>query len=389
MRESRRMELVQSPIIPIVGDLIRETPGTISLGQGVVYYGPPKEAVDEITRFLQDPDNHQYQAVEGIRPLVEGLRSKLQAENGIAVGPERRIVVTAGGNMGFMNAVWAVADRDDEIILLTPYYFNHEMAVAMADCRAVCVETDDDYQPVPDRIRKAITDRTRAVLTISPNNPTGAVTPEAVLREINAICKERGVYHIHDEAYEYFTYGEARHFSPGSMEGTEDHTISLYSYSKAYGFASWRIGYMVIPAHLFEAVRKAQDTNLICPPVVSQYAALGALKAGAAYCREKLRAIAEAREIVLKELATIPDLCTVPPADGAFYFLIRVRTDMDPLDLVRRLVREHKVAAIPGTTFGLERGCTLRVAYGALEKATAEEGIGRLVKGFRAIIGGK
>ena len=97
----------------------------------------------------------------------------------------------------------------------------------------------------------------------------------------------------------------------------------MFSLSKAYGFASWRIGCMVLPEHLFVSVKKIQDTILICPPVISQYAAVGALRAGAAYCRSKLVAIAEVRKIFLNELAQIRDLCTVPKADGAFYFLLR------------------------------------------------------------------
>ena len=101
-----------------------------------------------------------------------------------------------------MNAVFAIASPGDEIILQTPYYFNHEMAIAIAGCRAVLVSTDDNYQLRPDAIRAAITDKTRAFVTISPNNPTGAVYPETALREINQFCGEHGIYHISDEAYE-------------------------------------------------------------------------------------------------------------------------------------------------------------------------------------------
>lgn len=385
MPESRRMRDVQSPVIPIVGDWVRSTPGTISLGQGVVSYGPPPEALEAVAAAWADPEIHRYQAVEGIPALLEGLAAKLRSENGTPLGPDRRIVVTAGGNMAFLNAILAVADPGDEIVLQAPYYFNHEMAVGMAGCRAVAAPTDENYQLLPERIRQALTPRTRAVVTVSPNNPSGAVYPEAALREVNALCAARGLYHIHDEAYEYFLYGGARHFSPASLAGSEPHTISLYSFSKAYGFAGWRIGYMVIPAPLFDAVRKIQDTNLICPPVVSQHAAAGALRAGPAYCRGKLPEIAEARERMLRELREIEDLCRVPRADGAFYFLLQVRCRLRPLELVERLVRDHRVAAIPGTAFGLEDGCTLRVAYGALDPSRAAEGIGRLVRGIQAL----
>jgi aspartate/methionine/tyrosine aminotransferase len=380
--------MVQSPIIPVVGALIRNHPGTISLGQGVVSYGPPPQAINQINAFLSDPDHHKYQAVHGVPPLLEAIERKLRDENGIPLDHTQRIVVTAGGNMAFMNAVLAITDPGDEVILQVPYYFNHEMAIVMADCQPVLVGTDENYQLRPAAIRQAITSKTRAVVTISPNNPTGAVYPEEALRQVNDLCRERGIYHIHDEAYEYFTYGGAKHFSPGSIPGAGAHTISLFSLSKAYGFASWRIGYMVIPEHLFTAVNKIQDTILICPPVISQFAAAGALAAGADYCRNHLRRIAEVREIVLEELDRINNFCTVPPADGAFYFLIKLDTRLDSLALVERLIREHGVAVIPGNAFGIADGCYLRVAYGALQKETVAEGAGRLVRGLKSILGG-
>ncbi len=388
MYDPVRMQTMQSPVIPIIGALIGRYPGTISLGQGVVYYGPPPQAIEGITRFLADDANHRYQAVEGITELVAAITAKLRTENNILTGDERRVVVTAGGNMAFLHAVSAVTDPGDEIILQTPYYFNHEMAVTMAGCRAVLVPTDEDYQLRPEAIAEAITERTRAVLTVSPNNPTGAVYGEDSLRAVNTLCRERGIYHISDEAYEYFTYDGARHISPGALRDSAAHTISLYSLSKAYGFASWRIGYMVIPASLFGAVRKIQDTALICPPVISQYAAVGALEAGAAYCREKLGTIAGVREMVLRALESVATFCEVPRTDGAFYFLLKVNTSLHPMELVERLICEYGVAVLPGTTFGLENGCYLRVAYGALERETVAEGIERLTRGLKAIVKG-
>ena len=385
MYDNLRMQSVQSPIIPVVGELIRNNPGTISLGQGVAYYGPPPQAIESIGKFLADPANHKYKLVQGIGELLEAIARKLDAENDIS-GDGSRIIVTAGANMGFVNAVLAIADPGDEIILQLPYYFNHEMAVTIADCRAVCVPTDDDYQLQPDAIASAITDRTRAVVTISPNNPTGAVYRESDLREINEHCRRNGIYHISDEAYEYFTYDDAEHFSPGSIDDSAEHTISLFSLSKAYGFASWRIGWMVIPERLYMPVRKIQDTILICPPVISQWAAVGAMEAGWRYCREKQQMTAEIRRMVLDELDDIADLVTVPRADGAFYFLLRVHRDSNPMELVKQLIEKHKVAVIPGMTFGMENKCYLRVAYGALQKDTAAEGIGRLVEGLQQIL---
>ena len=387
-----RMQAVQSPIIPVVGELIKNSPGTISLGQGVVSYNPPDEAREFLAKFLAEPANNLYKSVEGIPPLLSALAAKLQAFNGIEINEENCIVVTGGSNMGFMNAILAITNPGDEIILNTPYYFNHEMAIAMAGCRAVLVATDENYQLRPDAIAQAITPKTRAVVTISPNNPTGVVYSETALHQVNQICGTRGIYHISDEAYEYFTYNGVKHVSPGAF-GNSEYTISLFSLSKAYGFASWRIGYMVIPKHLFVSVKQVQDTILICPPVISQYAALGALQAKAEYLESNIGAlaqpavgIAQVRQVVLDSLNRLQGLCSITPANGAFYFFLKVNTQMDAFELVKRLIQEHKVAVIPGTTFGMDDGCYLRVAYGALQKETAKEGIERLVQGLETIV---
>ena len=143
---------------------------------------------------------------------------------------------------------------------------------------------------------------------------------------------------------------------------------------------------MVIPEHLLVPIKKVQDTILICPPVVSQYAALGALQAGLDYCQTHIRALASMRQLILDSLKSLQGICTVAPADGAFYFLLKVNTQLNAFELVEQLIREHQVAVIPGTTFGMNNGCYLRVAYGALQKETALEGIERLVQGLKTIV---
>jgi aspartate/methionine/tyrosine aminotransferase len=386
MPESMRIRGVQAPVIPILGRWVRETPGTISLGQGVVSYGPPPAALEAARRFGADPDDHIYGPVEGDPELLDALAGKLAADNGISLGTSSRLVVTAGANMAFVDAVLAIADPGDDVILQVPYYFNHEMAVGMAGCRAVAVATDSRYQLALERIAAAITPRTRAIVTISPNNPSGAVYPEATLREVNRLCAARGLYHIHDEAYEYFVYDGARHFSPGSIEGAGPHTISIFSMSKTYGLASWRIGYTVLPSHLFEAVSKIQDTVLICATRVAQRTALAALGAGRSYCDRHVARLAGVRRSVYTRFAEIADLCEAPVAAGAFYVLIGVKTRLGSMAVAERLVREHRVAVVPGDAFGMTDGCHLRVSYGALDPGSVEEGLDRLVRGLRAIV---
>ena len=383
--ESRRLAAVQTPVIPIISRWTAETPGTISLGQGIVSYGPPPEAVEAVRRFGERLDDHRYGPVEGLPALVEALEEKLAAENGIAVRPVSRLVVTAGANLAFMNAVLAITDPGDEVILPAPFYFNHEMAIVMAGARPVAVATDADYQLDPDAIARAVTGRTRAVVTVSPNNPTGAVYPEEALRRVNALCRDGDLFHVHDETYEYFTYDGAAHFSPGSIADAAGHTISLFSMSKAYGLASWRVGYMVAPDALWEAINKIQDTMLICAPSVSQIAAVAALRVGRKYVADRLPTLGAMRRTIGDALGAPSVPCHAPRTDGAFYYFVRVFGTRDPLALVERLIREHGVAVVPGSAFG-DRECSMRVSFGALEPAAAAEGVRRLVHGLAALV---
>jgi aspartate/methionine/tyrosine aminotransferase len=385
LTQSLRLAAVQPPVIPIVARWTADTPGTVSLGQGIVSYGPPPEVMAAVRSFGSALADHRYGPVEGLPDLVSAVEAKLAHENGIVVRPASRVLVTAGGNQAFVNAVLAVTDPGDDVILPAPYYFNHEMAIVIAGAVPIGVATDREYQLDVDAIAAAITPRTRAVVTVSPNNPTGAVYPEEALRAVNALCRDRGIFHIHDEAYEYFTYAPARHFSPGSLPEAAGHTLSLYSLSKAYGMASWRVGYMVVPEVLAEAINKIQDTLLICPPAASQRAALAALAAGARYPRRHLAQLDTMRHAIFEALSDGAVPCEVAPVAGAFYYLVRVHSTLDSMTLVERLIREHKVAAIPGSAFADAAPCSIRISYGALEPQLVAEGVGRLVKGLKAL----
>jgi aspartate/methionine/tyrosine aminotransferase len=382
------MQSVQRPVIADVAALIRANPGTISLGQGVVHYGPPASSFEAVAKFGYSVSEHHYQAAAGLPPLQEALRTKLLSENRILLGDDRVLMVTAGSNMAFYHALLASCDPGDEVVIMAPFYFNHEMAICMASCRPVLAATDASYQLQLEVIESVLTDRTRAVVTISPNNPAGVVYRAEDLRAVNELCRRRGLYHISDEAYEYFTYGDSEHFSPGSLDDSSDHTISLFSFSKAYGLASWRVGYMVAPRELLSALEKSQDTILICPPVISQLAALGALEAGRQYCIPFVEEMARVRQMCLDRLGALSPGCIVPRADGAFYLLARLDTERGSMEVVERLVTEFGVAVIPGSGFGLTDSCHLRIAYGALEPHTVEAGMDRLVRGLTQIMKG-
>jgi len=242
--------------------------------------------------------------------------------------------------MAFNTAILAITDPGDEVILPLPYYFNHEMSLTMERCKPVLVSCNEDFHLDIEKIKSAITDKTKAIVTISPNNPSGAVYTQLELLEINQLCKEHNIYHISDEAYEDFYYQQHQHFSSASLQNTQQHTISLFSFSKGYGFAGWRIGYMVIPEHLLPAVKKIQDTILISPPVISQHAAVGALSTNAGYLQDKRNAMSSKRELVLRKLNNLSCLKMQPTSEGAFYTLLNIDTNQDDMQLA--IIRNRK-----------------------------------------------
>jgi len=257
------------------------------------------------------------------------------------------------------------------------------MAIRIAGCVPVIVPTDEKYRPIIAKIHAAITPRTRAVVTISPNNPTGAVYSPECLAEINRLCRRKGIYHIHDEAYESFTYGMP-HMSPATNIKSVRHTISLYTFSKAFGMAGWRVGYLLIPAALEASIKKIQDTNLICPPILNQIAATAALSAGRDWYAHRIAEIERVRHVVIEQLQSLGDRIDCPTPQGAFYALARYRSSIDEMQLIERLIAEFGVAVMPGSTFGAPG--SLRIAYGALDAKSVAEGMGRLVRGLKTLL---
>ncbi len=383
---AQRILNVQSPVIPIVAEWIAEHPGTISLGQGVVHYGPPHSVIESVRQALDSEAGiHRYGSVRGNDFLLHLIQAKVTSENGIDL-QQQCALVTAGSNMGFLTAILAIGDPGDEVILPGPYYFNQHMAIEIAGCRPVVVPTNAEFQLDIAAVESALTPRTRAVVTISPNNPTGAVYSPASLAAINELCRQQGCYHISDEAYEYFTYGDVAHFSPASLPSASSHTISLFTLSKAFGMAGWRCGYIVLPKHLEVAAKKLLDTNLICAPQICQVAAAAALTSGRDWVRTQMASLRDVRDVALEELSSLGTRCQIARPDGALYLLLGLDTQSTDMELARALIREAGVATLPGSTFGINEGCSLRISYGGLVPEMVTEGLRRLRSGLERIL---
>jgi aspartate/methionine/tyrosine aminotransferase len=379
----RTQRIQEAPIVKLISDA-KLPSDVVDLGQGVPFYGPPKEAMLAAIEALQEESGFKYSPDSGFPELRETIARKLVSENGVEANPSSNIMVTAGANQAFVNAILSITRPGDDILVLSPYYFNHIMAVQLAGCKPVVIDTDRDYQPIVERIGKRISKRARAIVLVSPSNPTGAVYSKGTINEIGKLCAKNGIYLITDETYEHFIYDDAKFVSALSLDKEIEHTISLFSFSKSYGMSGYRIGYAIFPAGIYREMLKVQDTLTICAPSPLQVAAEAAMRLGAAYPKQFIPRIERVRKIFIQRLTGL-DFVEMPVTKGSYYFLLRLRTKKSDWNIAKRLIEKYGVITIPGGVFGT-RYPALRVAYANVDESMAEKGISRLEKGLQEML---
>ena len=378
-RGSRRVLGTHQPIMQIMKSLKRDG-DVIDLSQGIPFFDPPaiplKLALSRTDRY------HRYGPDSGDPDLRDMISNKLRSSNSIDADAERGIMVTPGANMGFFLSIASLCDAGDEVILLDPYYFNHRMTLDILGVESVRVPTDDGFQPDLDTIRSAVNQHTKAIVVVSPNNPTGAVYDGSHLRSIADLCGEEGIVLISDETYEDFHY-DSIHFSPGCLAGEDLDVISLYSLSKSYGLSGWRIGYMSFPPPLYGSLLKVQDTTSICASRIGQAAARECLRTGPLHLREHLPVMRENRDIVSSWLRGNSTILRSPDPQGAFYtfpgVLAEGWTSMGSLELCSVILERAGVLVVPGEPFGADKPPHFRVAYGNVRPPELKAGLERIV----------
>jgi aspartate/methionine/tyrosine aminotransferase len=336
--------------------------------QAVPSYPPAQELRDHLAERAQTFDAAQYTAITGIPELKAALAEHMAGVYGGAIGPEN-VQITAGCNQAYCLTIMALARAGDEVILPLPYYFNHQMWLDALGIRAVHLPFRPDRAGVPDPEQAAalIAPRTRALLLVNPNNPTGATIPTDVMTAFRDLCAERGIALILDETYkDFIDPAEPRHALFRDPRWGET-VIQLYSFSKVFSLTGYRVGWIVAGERFIQQVAKLMDTVSICAARIAQDGALYALRHLWPWAEEKRAMMAGRRQALLDVFAT-GNLGFDLVSTGAYFAYIRHPFAGETAAAVaKRLAQEHGVLALPGTVFGPGQDDYLRLAFANLD----------------------
>jgi aminotransferase len=341
----------------------------IFLNLGEPDFTTPEHIREAAKRALDEGFTH-YTSIWGLPELRQAIAEKLEVENGIVANPDNEIIVTAGAQPAFFSVCQALIDPGDEVVVLDPFYPSYEVALRISGAKIVRIPMGDQEPFIdPDNIEEKITNDTKIIVLISPNNPTGIMLKKDTLEAISEIAQDHDLIVISDEIYEKITYDGMKHYSIGSMPGMEERTVTINSFSKTYAMTGWRIGFVCGEKRIMENVAKVHHTMNVCASIISQKAAIAALTGPQDFLKEMLSEYDRRRREIVRGVNEIPGFkCQMP--NGAFYIFPNIEAlKMPSMELVKYLIKEAGVVTVPGSAFGISGEGHLRISYAAsLEK---------------------
>jgi len=332
-------------------DIVYSMPDCISLGVGEPDFVTPWRISDSGIFSIKDGYTH-YTSNRGVPELLRMISEYLNSKYNLSYDPESELLATMGVSQGLDLTLRSIIDPGDEIIVIEPCYVSYGANISMLHGVPVTVPTffKDGFKIDPDRLKKAITPKTKAMLLNYPSNPTGLTFPEELLREVAQIAIKNNILVISDEIYSAITYDKP-HFSIASLPEMKERTIVLNGFSKSHAMTGWRLGYAAGPQYIMDIMLKIHQYTGLCAPSISQYAAMEALQNGDKEVEKMVSEYTKRRNYISKTFNEIGLPCLSP--EGAFYAFPDVSgTGMSSRDFAMDLIKEHKVAVVPGGAFG-------------------------------------
>ncbi|SKC83279.1 pyridoxal phosphate-dependent aminotransferase [Maledivibacter halophilus] len=358
----------------------------VSFGAGEPDFKTPDHIRKAAVKVIEE-GNIGYTAAAGLPQLKKAICDKLKEDNNLDYLPEN-IVVSNGAKHSIYNALQAICNPGDEVIISVPYWVSYPEMVKMADAKPIFVETSEEngFKYTKENLLKAVNEKTKAILLNSPNNPTGTVYTKEEIEDIAKIAVENNIYIISDEIYEKLIY-DGNHVSIASLgEDIKRLTIVINGMSKAYAMTGWRIGYLAADKEIAKIITNIQSHATSNPNTIAQYASIEALKGDQEPINQMNKAFDERRKYMVDKINSIKNLsCKMPK--GAFYVMVNISKLIGKdlggqkingsMDFAQYLLDNAKVAVIPGAGFGTDN--YIRLSY-ATSLENIEEGLNRIEK---------
>jgi aminotransferase len=359
-------------------DLVAELKGVISLGVGEPDFVTPWH-IREACFYSLEKGYTMYTSNYGLLELREEIAKDLNKNYGVSYDPKQEILVTVGVSEAIDLAFRAIIEPGDEVIVPEPCYVSYNPCVTMAGGKPVNVTTqaEEGFRVRAKDIEPLITPKTKAILLCYPNNPTGGIMTEEVATEVAELAKKHDLLILSDEVYAHLTY-EGQHVCFAALPGMEKRTVLFNGFSKAYAMTGWRLGYVAGPPEIVQAMMKIHQFTMLCAPITAQKAAIEALRHGENERRKMCEEYNRRRRMFVKGLNDIGLTCFEPK--GAFYAFPSIAvTGMDSLTFSERLIKEEKVAVVPGDAFGSSGEGYVRCSY-ASSMANLQEALVRMAR---------
>ena len=362
-------------------DIVSEMSDAISLGVGEPDFDTPWHIREEGIYSLEKGRTF-YTSNAGLRPLKVEICEYLKRRCDVLYDPDHEVLVTVGGSEAIDIGLRAMLNPGDEVLIPQPSYVSYMPCVVLADGVPVVIELEekDQFKLTPEKLLEKINVKTKILVLPFPNNPTGAIMEKEELEEIARIVIEKDLFVISDEIYSELTYSQ-RHHTIAAFPGMKERTILINGFSKAYAMTGWRLGYACAPANILEQMLKIHQYAIMCAPTTSQYAAISAMKNGDGDVAMMRESYNQRRRYLLHAFKEMNIDCFEPL--GAFYTFPNIsRFGMSSEDFATTLLKEEKVAVVPGTAFGDCGEGFVRISY-AYSLESLKEALGRIERFVR------
>ena len=343
-------------------DIVSEMDDAISLGVGEPDFDTPWHIREEGIYSLEKGRTF-YTSNSGLKELKEEVSKYLDRRFGLKYEPSGEIMITVGGSEAIDGALRAMLDEGDEVILPQPSYVSYVPCIVLADGVPVIVELKEEngFKLTRQQLEEVVTEKTKILIMPFPNNPTGAIMTEEELKPIVDFVIEHDLFVISDEIYSELTYS-GTHASIGAFPGMKERTIVINGFSKSYAMTGWRLGYACGPKVILDQILKIHQFAIMCAPTTSQYAAIEALRHGDADVEKMRNEYDRRRRFLLNAFQKMGIECFEP--FGAFYMFPSIKKfGMSSDEFATRLLKEEKIAVVPGTAFGDCGEGFLRISY--------------------------